>query len=320
MNYNKVFVVITGGTALANIGESGKGISLKQDIIFLDLKFKTVSGIEYITKEKYNQTFENIIFTRPLNILSENLTIKDLEVLTEHLLLLDSYSPLAIIIIHGTDRLCFSAAYVSLVFNRPYPILFISCQRSLDRPTSELNLALHNALLISTKIKSGTWVLNYKTPEICEVINPKYALKLFSYNKSCFVSKIGKPCFIFSNVSNKLIKLSQSKSYFKSYIKTKGTLELPKILALTLFPNSALPDLTKYNYVIICGTGLGNISNQHISYLSKSKVYVTSVPIGPTRNDIYETSRNLLLNKIKQSEYSLDYLYLKLLTKSWITK
>lgn len=318
MNYNQTFIVLTGGTALADVGESNTGISLQDNITFIDSEFKTVTGIKYIA-ESTTTSFKNVVFTRPLNLLSENLELKDLYALSAHLQLLDLFTPQAIIIVHGTDRLCFSAAYIALTFNRPYPILFVSCQRSLDRPTSELNLMLHNAITITTKIKSGCWVLNYVSPTLCELINPKFSVKLFSYGKSCFASKQQKPCFSFNNISNTLTKFTHLKLNSNYFIKTRSK-ALPKILVLILFPDLILPNLKNYDFVIICGTGLGNISQEHIALLDNSVVFVISVPIGPTRNDIYITSRNLAKHSITQSNYCLDYLYLSLLTKSWTIK
>lgn len=155
--------------------------------------------------------FGNIVITQPLNILSEDLTINNLTQLLDHLIKLDALKPKSIIIIHGTDRLCLSASFIALTFNRPYPILFFGCQRSLDRPTSEFSLKFEISLKILSQLKNKVWILNQKTSDIYEILNPKFSVKLHSYNKNCFYSKTDKPEFSYNIVTNKFTLCSKQK-------------------------------------------------------------------------------------------------------------
>jgi L-asparaginase len=111
----KICVIFTGGT----IGSAANGSSVN-----LSDGAKRLLLNMYEESEGTDITFDALA---PINILSENVQLKDLNALVSCIEAVSTEDYDGIIVTHGTDTLCFSANYLSLVFaSYPIPIVFVS--------------------------------------------------------------------------------------------------------------------------------------------------------------------------------------------------
>jgi len=76
-------------------------------------------------------------YLQPLNILSENITTKEWQILLDTLKTIDFSAYRGIIVTHGTDTLSFSAAFVShITKGLNLPIVFVASSDPLSHPNS----------------------------------------------------------------------------------------------------------------------------------------------------------------------------------------
>ncbi len=111
----KICVIFTGGTIGSDKGGKNLSLSGKSKKLLIE-KYREKCGDE-------------ISFTEfsPINILSENVQVGDLQKLYECVKGVDISSFDGIIVTHGTDTLCFTVNWFSRVFSGfPKPIVFVS--------------------------------------------------------------------------------------------------------------------------------------------------------------------------------------------------
>lgn len=120
----KILVLFTGGT----IGSTTKGRWTSPD-----------KSANYTLIENYKKSYADIEFEvlSPFSILSENLTAKELELLTASVADGAAGDYDGIIITHGTDTLQYSAAALALSFPALHlPVVLVSANYPLDRKES----------------------------------------------------------------------------------------------------------------------------------------------------------------------------------------
>jgi L-asparaginase len=99
--------------------------------------------------------------SRPMNILSENMTPARWYELILHLRGLDLARADGLIITHGTDTLAYTACLLSLLFSAPaFPVVLVSANRPLSDPASNGRANLAAAVsLIKEKIPPGVFAV-----------------------------------------------------------------------------------------------------------------------------------------------------------------
>jgi L-asparaginase len=155
----KICVIFTGGT----IGSTASGGSVNLS-----------DGTKRLLLNLYEESEGNSISfdaLAPINILSENVQPRDLNALVSCIEAVNSDDYDGIIITHGTDTLCFTANYLSLVFaSYPLPIVFVS---SLYPLTDERSNGLDNfkgaVSFIENERLSGVYVSFKNGGENCKI-------------------------------------------------------------------------------------------------------------------------------------------------------
>ncbi len=122
---NKICVIFTGGTIGSD--SDGKNVSLSgASKRMLIEKYRAAEG----DKVKFD-------VLAPLNILSENMQRSDLKTLYDCIKSVDYSAYDGIIVTHGTDTLCFTVNWLSLVLcDIPIPLVLVSALYPLTDPRS----------------------------------------------------------------------------------------------------------------------------------------------------------------------------------------
>lgn len=144
----KILVIMTGGTI---------GSRLKGNII-------DVKSNSYDILERYNRIYPNSITfetVQPLNILSENFTLDTLEVLGNTLLNIDTSKYDGIIVTHGSDTLCYTSSFLSMITRHfSIPIVMVASNFELDNSKANGLHNFHGAVtLIASKKVRGCFVI-----------------------------------------------------------------------------------------------------------------------------------------------------------------
>ena len=144
----KILVIFTGGTI---------GSTVKDGWISAD------NTAKYTLIENYKNSFgDSVCFDtcEPYFMLSENLSAKHLNLLTESVKEALSKDFDGIIITHGTDTLHFSAAAIHLAFSgADIPIVFVSANYPLENALSNGQANFEAAVkLIQSGISSGVYI------------------------------------------------------------------------------------------------------------------------------------------------------------------
>ncbi|MEE1321906.1 MAG: asparaginase domain-containing protein [Acutalibacteraceae bacterium] len=151
---DKILLVLTGGTICSVEDEKGERSSDAEKA-----KYKIVS----IFKNS-NSPFNGVDFDcrMPLNILSENMTVKTWNTLLDDFRSIEDFSTYkGIIILHGTDTLAFTSSLLSLMLSHlDIPVILVSAQLPLDKDGTNGNANFRAAAeLIMNGIKPNVYAV-----------------------------------------------------------------------------------------------------------------------------------------------------------------
>jgi len=294
----KFLFIFTGGTI---------GSTLENGFVSTD-KSKPLKIIEAY-KNRYKEDL-NYNFISPLTILSENLTGKYIKVLTKTIAKNLNKNYDAILVMHGTDTLQFSACATSYAFAfSPIPIMFVSANYPLENPLSNGLENLKGAIEFVKQAKCGGVFVSYKnrgeqvkihcatrlcfsksfSDEVCSVKNIYYG----EFNENFIFKK--NPKFI--EKKNQINALSTSK--IKDFSK--------EILWITQYPAMPYPNVKKsIKYVLINSYHSGTIntlSKEAKEFFEKAKkLNVKVYVLGVEESFAYESTKLF-------KEYSITPLY-----------
>ena len=165
-----ITVVFTGGTI---------GSLQKQSWIGLD------AAATYKLLQPFQERYPDICFTTksPYNILSENLSGRELNLLQGVVAASLGEQPDGIIITHGTDTLQYTATAMEYAFaDAAVPIVFVSAAYPLEYPETNGYLNFEAAVeLIRTRCTGGVYV-SYKNDDQAHV-NLHYASRLLQHGE-----------------------------------------------------------------------------------------------------------------------------------------
>ncbi|MDD5923777.1 MAG: asparaginase [Clostridia bacterium] len=120
-----ILVILTGGTIGSSINDHL--INVNDNSVYLLIE---------AYKEKYGQDV-NFDVIRPINMLSENFTPEQWNVLTDVLLNTEAVKYDGVIITHGSDTLPYSSALIGMMFSHtPIPIILVASGHPLGHPLS----------------------------------------------------------------------------------------------------------------------------------------------------------------------------------------
>ncbi|MBI5051536.1 type I asparaginase, partial [Candidatus Micrarchaeota archaeon] len=167
-----------------------------------------------------------------------------------------------IVLMHGTDTMHYSSAAISFMVQNPkVPIIFVGAQRSADRPSSENEMNLLNAVYAAKSDLGEVGVCMHATTndDYCFIHRGTRVRKMHSSTRDAFKSINSKPLMAVNYREKKVERLSD---YRKRGGETKVDLDMNSNVALIyVHPNikpALIKSLDSYDGVLLVGTGLGN--------------------------------------------------------------
>ncbi len=147
----RIKLILTGGTIGSRIDENGN-ISPTGEPILLSACKSIIGNCA---------SFEVL---EPFSVLSENMTMNERECLIREILALEKCDIDGVIVAHGSDTICFTAALASMALRHlPFPVIFIASDKVLSDPTSNGRDNFESALTLieDRAFRRGTFI-SYK--------------------------------------------------------------------------------------------------------------------------------------------------------------
>tara|TARA_Y100000034_G_scaffold125786_1_gene176034 strand:+ start:1282 stop:2313 length:1032 start_codon:yes stop_codon:yes gene_type:complete len=228
-----------------------------------------------------------------------------------------------IIITHGTDTLHYTAAALSFILeNLSVPVILVGAQRSSDRGGSDATLNLLCAAQFISKTEfSGIAICMHETVNdtTCSILPATKSRKLHTSRRDAFKVINDNPIALVHKhgaitLSKKLDKKTKDK------LQLKLLNEKLKIGILKTHPNIAIEEIkqySKFNGLVIEGTGMGHVPDKIIPELKKLKIPIvmsSQCIFGRINMNVYSPGRKLIEAGIlgNQSDMTTETTFIKL--------
>jgi len=170
-----------------------------------------------------------------------------------------------VVITHGTDTMSYSSSALSFMLqNLPCPVIFTGSQRSSDRSSSDAALNMQAALLGADSDLSGVFICMHEnlSDDACLLHFGTKVRKMHTSRRDAFRSINCRPAariFPLAGKFEKISPLAQMRNAGKLSLDTKIN---PNVALLYSYPGikpEMFASLSKYDGVVIAGTGLGHV-------------------------------------------------------------
>jgi len=219
-----------------------------------------------------------------------------------------------VVITHGTDTMSYSSAALSFMLqDLPCPVIFTGSQRSSDRSSSDALLNMQAALLGADSDLSGVFICMHEnlSDDSCLLHFGAKARKMHTSRRDAFRSINCRPAARVLPLQGKFEKISplaQPRNPGKLLLDTKMN---PNVALLYSYPGikpEMIASLSKYEGVVIAGTGLGHVPSntsgdkdavpvlKEVSQLISSGIPVVIAPqtiFGRINMNVYSSGRVL---------------------------
>jgi len=248
----------------------------------------------------------NISAKALLSIFSENMNVEHWQELAEAVAGEINNGADAVVILHGTDTMGYTAAALSFMLgNVPKPVVFVGAQRSPDRPSSDAPTNITAALRFCVKGgTAGVFVVMHDTlgDDSFAVHTGTRVRKMHTSRRDAFESINTVPVAVLNEKGEiRFAKEARPIASEKAAARTKME---RSVILLQYYPGMD-PSLfegmmMKSKGIVISGTGLGHVSERMIPLIKKacdngSVVVVTSQCLsGRTNLNVYDTGRDML--------------------------
>lgn len=168
-----------------------------------------------------------------------------------------------IVIMHGTDTMTYTSALISYMFqNLPAPIIFVGSQRSSDRPSSENEMNLLNAVFSASQDVGEVAVCMHATinDNYCYLHRGTRVRKMHTSRRDAFRSINSKPLFAVDYRTERFEALSPYKPRCNSGLVVQKAVN-SNVALIYIHPNikpELISKLDDYDGVVLVGTGLGH--------------------------------------------------------------
>jgi glutamyl-tRNA(Gln) amidotransferase subunit D len=168
-----------------------------------------------------------------------------------------------IVVMHGTDTMTYTSAAISFMLqDLPAPVVFVGAQRSSDRPSSENEMNLLNAVFSATQDLGEVAVCMHASTndDFCHLHRGTRVRKMHTSRRDAFHSLNAAPLFAVDYRKKRFEALSEARPRGKKLVSRK---ELNDNVALIyVHPNirpELIASLDSYDGVVLVGTGLGHV-------------------------------------------------------------
>ena len=297
-NKKKLLLVSTGGTIASRVDYRTGAVH--PALSASDL-YATVPELDRLATVEPEVVF---------SIYSENMTPSDWSILSSKIIeLTDSKKSQGVVVMMGTDTLAYTSAALSFsLIGFDIPVVVVGAQRSSDRPSSDATLNLRSAALFALESnRPGVFVAMHQNEndENVAIHSGVRVRKNHTSRRDAFQS-IDSPLFATVRNANEIMwnKAQQDRSVPEKF-KLKTNFE--KAVSLVKFHPGFDPHVLNYlatekkvRGIIVEGTGLGHVSDETVSVISKLVekgvfVGITSQCIwGHVDLNVYDTGRDLI--------------------------
>ena len=170
-----------------------------------------------------------------------------------------------IVVTHGTDTMSYSSAALSFMLqNLSCPVIFTGSQRSSDRSSSDAALNMQAALLAADSDLSGVFICMHEnlSDDSCLLHFGTKVRKMHTSRRDAFRSINCRPAARISPLQGKFEKISQLAQPRNSDNFLLDTAINPNVALIYSYPGikpEMISSLSKYDGVVISGTGLGHV-------------------------------------------------------------
>ncbi len=168
-----------------------------------------------------------------------------------------------VVVMHGTDTMTYTSAAISYMLqNLPVPVVFVGSQRSSDRPSSENEMNLLNAVFSATQDIGETAVCMHASTndDFCHLHRGSRVRKMHTSRRDAFHSINATPLAAVDYRENRFEHLSDWVPRNRGGLIAKKDLN-DNVAMLFVHPNiraSLLSKLDDYDGIVLVGTGLGH--------------------------------------------------------------
>ena len=168
-----------------------------------------------------------------------------------------------IVVMHGTDTMTYTSAAISYILqNLPVPIVFVGSQRSSDRPSSENQMNLLNAVFAANQDLGEVTLCMHASSndDICHLHRGTRVRKMHTSRRDAFKSINSPPIAALDHRTNMFELLSDHIPRSKGKLVAKKEMN-DNVALIYSHPNISpkfISKLDSYDGVVLAGTGLGH--------------------------------------------------------------
>ena len=169
-----------------------------------------------------------------------------------------------VVVMHGTDTMTYTSAALSFMLqNLPVPVAFVGAQRSSDRPSSENEMNLLNAVYCASSDMGEVSVCMHGSTndDMCDIHRGNRVRKMHTSKRDAFRSINSIPLAKVDYKSEKFEVISDYKKRSNSPLSVKKSIN-DNVALIYVHPNikpELISKLDDYDGVVLMGTGLGHI-------------------------------------------------------------
>ncbi len=168
-----------------------------------------------------------------------------------------------VVVMHGTDTMNYTSSAISYMLqNLPVPVVLVGSQRSSDRPSSENEMNMLNAVFSATQDLGEVGVCMHATTndDFCHLHRGTRVRKMHSSRRDAFHSINARPLAAVDYRARRFERLSDWMPRHKGGLVAKKEMN-DNVALIYVHPNikpSLISKLDDYDGIVLVGTGLGH--------------------------------------------------------------
>ncbi|HID72359.1 TPA: Glu-tRNA(Gln) amidotransferase subunit GatD [Candidatus Micrarchaeota archaeon] len=184
-----------------------------------------------------------------------------------------------IVVMHGTDTMTYTAAAMSFIFqNLPVPVVFVGAQRSSDRPSSENEMNMSNAVYSALQDVGEVSVCMHASinDDYCFLHHGTKVRKMHTSRRDAFRPINSPPLALVDYSAKRFEPLSEYRKRSKPKelkVEKKLSHNIAMLYAYPGIKPELIESMDKYDGLVLIGTGLGHfLTNAFDDKIAKSTV------------------------------------------------
>ncbi len=241
------------------------------------VEYRTGAVYPVINPSELKMAFPQLERIAPINakqlfsLLSEDMNSKHWKIIAKTVEEEIKDEAQGVVLMHGTDTMAYTAAAISFMLqNLPVPIIFVGAQRSADRPSSENEMNLVNAVYAATKDIAEVSVCMHASTndDFCYLHRGVRVRKIHTSRRDAFKSVNSDPLAIIDYKNNRFEIVIEHRKRDQSNDQRFGVMNIDmrineNVALVYIHPNMKpkfIEKMRNYDGIVLIGTGLGHIS------------------------------------------------------------